>query len=323
MPVPVTGVKGLGPRQCRPLHSLILPARSVSFAPEDALGRLYLRGPGEGGPMAGSSRRWWAAGWREAGPASGNIRVPAGNLLKLRLAAGVDRRALMRLDPTHIQAFAVRESASSEALLSCLDHFPHLSLLDLWAAPVGDEIMPVLSRLTQLRELNLWGTRVSEQGLAPLAHRPGLRRLILPGAVGDAGIGHVAEMAYLRELECSGAPVTDLGVGLLSSLPHLTRLSLWGTRVTDAGLWQLGNFASLQDLDLGGTAVTDAGLAALAGLPLRRLSLRDTLVTPAGLRSLRAVLARTEVEPGPGPDRCPGWRPPVTARPGTAAALRS
>lgn len=324
MPVPVTGLKSLGPRQCRPLRSLVLPARAVWFPPEGALGRLFLLGPSGGCcSMSACSRRWWAAGWREAGPASGRILVPAGNLLKLLLAAGVEPRALRQVAPAQIEAFAVRDGGSSEALLSCLDRFPHLRQLDFWTAPVGDEVMPAVARLEDLQELNLWGTRVGAHGLALLALRPGLRRLILPGAVGDLAMGHVAALLQLRELDCAGTAITDAGLRALSRLPSLTRLSLWGTRVTDAGLWHLAHFPSLRDLDLGGTAVTDGGLAALASLPLRSLSLRDTLVTPAGLRSLRAALAGTEVAPGPGPDRCPGWRPPVTMRPGTIGALRT
>ncbi|HEX9314256.1 MAG TPA: hypothetical protein VGA71_02445, partial [Actinomycetota bacterium] len=116
----------------------------------------------------------------------------------------------------------------------------------------------------------------------------------------------------LRELILSGSRVTDAGLASLGGARSLRRLSLWDTRVTDAGPAHLHELPFLTELDLGATAITDQGLAQLAALPLRRLALRDSLVSLEGLRALREALPRCRVEPEES-EGCP-WRPPTVGR---------
>jgi hypothetical protein len=122
----------------------------------------------------------------------------------------------------------------------------------------------------------------------------------------------LGELDGLRELDLSGSQVTDAGLGFLAGAQSLMALTLWDTHVTDAGLHHLQELPSLVELDLGATAITDQGLAELAVLPLRWLSLRDTLVSVEGLRALREALPGCRVEPAE-TQGCT-WRPPTAGK---------
>ncbi len=127
-----------------------------------------------------------------------------------------------------------------------------------------------------------------DSGLHALNPLGGLRSLTVPRQIGDAAMPFLSELDGLRELILSGSRVTDAGPAHLHELPFLT------------------------ELDLGATAITDQGLAQLAALPLRRLALRDSLVSLEGLRALREALPRCRVEPEES-EGCP-WRPPTVGR---------
>ncbi len=276
---------------------------------------LYLRGPGQRA-VSGRACRGWGAGWREVGEARGPVAVPAGNQVKLRARSlgWADAGPLDSLGPRDLQALTLGETAS-EPVLASLGHLTGLELLDLWAAPVGDEAMGYVARLPGLKVLDLWGTRVSDAGLRALAQLEGLRRLTVPGRqTGDAVMPCLADLGGLRELNLSGSSVTDAGLALLTKAHSLVRLSLWETRVTDAGLRHLHHLHSLEELDLGATAVTDQALAHLRRLPLRWVSLQDTLVSPEGLRGLRSALPGCRIEPAD-VDGCRAWRPLAPGRP--------
>jgi hypothetical protein len=241
--------------------------------------------------------------------------VPAGNQLKLEAwQPWPDPAALERLGPLDLQALILGGRAASEAVLASLGHLSGLELLDLWRGRVGDDGMPFLTRLPRLRVLDLWGTGVTDAGLQALSPLGGLRHLTVPRRTSDAAMACLGELDGLRELDLSGSSVTDAGLGLLAGAgaQSLMALTLWGTSVTDAGLDHLVELPSLVELDLGATAITDQGLAELALLPLRWLSLRDSLVTVEGLRALREALPGCRVEPS----QTQGciWRPPTAGK---------
>jgi hypothetical protein len=239
--------------------------------------------------------------------------VPAGTQVKLRaLDPWPDPAALERLGPLDLQGLILAGQAASEAVLGSLGHLSGLEQLDLWTAPLRDEAIPFVARLSRLRCLSLWGTRVTDAGLQALSPLGGLRHVTVPRQIGDAAMPFLAELDGLRELTLAGSCVTDTGLGLLGGAQSLMRLSLWDTRVTDAGLRHLRELPSLVELDLGATAVSDQGLGELAVLRLRKLSLRDSLVSLEGLEVLRDALPWCRVEPA-GSDGCT-WRPPAAGR---------
>jgi hypothetical protein len=302
---------------CRPVRTLLLPRRELLFPDHQSVGTVHLRGPGERGSLARGSRRRWSAGWRDAGEARGLVPVPAANQVKLRVRteACVDPGVLRRLAPGDVQALSLAGAGGCKPWVTSLSHLEGLEILDLWAASAGDEAMRFVSRLSELRVLDLWGTRVSDAGLATLASLPGLRRLTVPGRhIGDAGMPCLADLGSLRELDLSGSSVTDAGLAFLTRAHSLVRLSLWGTHVTDEGLRHLHRLTSLAEIELGATSVTDAGLVHLLHLPLRHVALGDSLVSPQGLRMLRAALRGCRVEPAEGAEHCQRWRPPELRR---------
>jgi len=273
---------------------------------------LSVRGPGRRRTWS-RQRHGWGGGWREFVEARGLVRIPAGTQVKLRaMAPWPDPDALERLGPLDLQGLVLGGLAASEATLASLRHLTSLEHLDLWTAPIGDEAMPFIARLSHVKVLSLWGTRVTDAGLHALNPLGGLRSLTVPRQIGDAAMPFLAELDGLRELILSGSRVTDAGLASLGGARSLRRLSLWDTRVTDAGLAQLQELPFLVELDLGATAITDQGLAELAALPLRRLALRDSLVSLEGLRALREALPRCRVEPEDS-EGCP-WRPPTAGR---------
>lgn len=296
-----------GEGRCRPLVAAARPHRTVLFAEGHCLGTALLRGPvGVDGARAGRlpasalrrcSPRWWDDGWRDVGPAQGQVLVPGGCVLGVRLAPGAEPRALLDLLPGDLQRLSVRHRA--DGVLPLLGDLAGLTALDLWGTEVGDEVMFWVAGWGGLESLDLWGTRVGPAGLGRLSCLAKLRRLSAPGpSWGDSAIAALGRFPGLHVLELAGTTVGDRGIERLSGVPQLTRLSLWGTRITDRALPLLGKFPRLAALDLGDTSVTDAGIDALAALPrLRWVSLEGTLVTRTGLADLRAARRDCAVEP--------------------------
>lgn len=83
--------------------------------------------------------------------------------------------------------------------------------------------------------------------------------------------------------------VTDDDLRYVEDLKTLEWFGLATCRdVTDAGLAHLAGLTNLRQLYLANTAVTDEGLVHLKALPLQRVDLFDTRVTPAGVERLKA-----------------------------------
>jgi len=307
------------PARCRPMAGSVLPHRQVEFGTGDLRGLAYVRGPRGGSGMAGASRRWWDAGWRVLGRTAGRLTVPAGNQLKVQLWEMPDLPSLPWLEEAGVQVLSLAGAGSAVGVLPHLRRLDGLQTLDLWSAPVDDDLLGDVGDcpwMEPLEGLNLWGTRVSDAGLTALACRTQLRRLHVPGRrTGDAAMPCLASMTSLRELDLAGSSVTDRGLAELAGAPNLARLSLWGTAVSDDGLAWLATFPRLTDVDLGSTVVSDEGLHRLCLPRLKRISLLDSLVSPAGLQRLRGELPSCEIDP---PHREAGWAgqtpPPPPAR---------
>ncbi|HEU5022364.1 MAG TPA: hypothetical protein VFT60_10745, partial [Bryobacteraceae bacterium] len=88
--------------------------------------------------------------------------------------------------------------------------------------------------------------------------------------VGDKDFGQLTTWTNLRQLRCSQCSISKLNLSM---------------------------FPKLQDLDLSFNPFTDEGMAGLAGLKdLRRLLLRDTLVTDEGLKYLKDLTNLEELD---------------------------
>ncbi len=82
---------------------------------------------------------------------------------------------------------------------------------------------------------------------------------------------------------------TDDDLEVLLDAPFEFGLDLSGTRVTGQGLGHLRRLNSLVALDLDGQLVTDDDLRHLRGTKLRKLSLKNTNVSNAGVAELREL----------------------------------
>lgn len=98
----------------------------------------------------------------------------------------------------------------------------------------------------------------------------------------------------MLEVDLSGTSFADDAFVSLSDLPDLHYLDMGNTQISDASLSHL----NLKRLFLRGTMVTDAGLAHLKGVSsLQRLLLTNTRVTDDGVSELQRALPGLDVHP--------------------------
>jgi hypothetical protein len=162
--------------------------------------------------------------------------------------------------------------------LEHLRRLPELTRLDI-DAPVTDDDLRHIARLTTLRHLRITSSQITDVGLAQLAPLSNLEVLVLDGAA-----------------------ITGKGLESLKQFSELTTLELPRcNKFTDAGLGHAAHFPRLETLELCGHSITDEGVEHLAGLPkLRRLTLHDTGVSGVGIIELadQMPLLRFEVWQG-------------------------
>jgi Leucine-rich repeat (LRR) protein len=184
-----------------------------------------------------------------------------------------------------------RHTELSAEQFSSLRNTRRLQALYLIDMTLGDEAVPTLSELKELRTLDLSGTRVTDAGLAKLPL--GLTGLILKNtAITNAGLEAVGSLTALEELDLTGAGVDDAGLKRLNQ--KFRRLILDKTNVTDAGLMHL-DVTRLEVLSLPNLKLSDTFVARLGDAPeLRQLNLENTGVTDAGLECL-AKLNRLQI----------------------------
>jgi hypothetical protein len=158
-----------------------------------------------------------------------------------------------------------------------LAHLPRptkLLTLNLRGAPVTDEGMAFVGRLTALKDLDLGDTRITDRGMAHLRGLTQLDVLCLDGNdITDQGLIHLKRLANLEGLWLKRTRITDDGLVNLVGLKKLYVLRLNDTAITDRGLRHFDSMPSLVGLDLRGTRVTQAGIAELKGrLPRLRVT---------------------------------------------------
>lgn len=147
-----------------------------------------------------------------------------------------------------------------------------------------------LRRLTQLESLHrlvLDGVGVRDRDLSAIGSLP-LRHLDLSRNP-VVRLGELGPLVELESLVLRSTGVGEATAGDLVALRGLRSLTLTRAPANDALLARIGELATLEELDLAGTLVTDDGAAALARLPLRRLDLSATFISPTGLRSVCAI----------------------------------
>lgn len=172
-----------------------------------------------------------------------------------------------------------------------LPRFTRLEELELSGAPVTDESIPEIGKLTGLTRLSLSHTDFSSAGLEPLKSLTRLESLDLTSNdIDDKGLGSLSALTALTELRLGYGRYTDKGLEALKPLVNLEVLEVNRTRVSDKGLPVLLSFGKLRLLNLNYTQVTDEGLKTLAQLPsLIELSLDTGVITDKGVETLAAM----------------------------------
>lgn len=218
----------------------------------------------------------------------------------------------LQIDSTHgvlgNRKLALSGTRSTDEALIRLRSATGLTGLEL-PSRIGDNGLPHLYNLGQLRFLVLSKTQTSSEGLGKLlSHLSRLEELDLTGCLNltDIGLAGVEFSLSLREITLDDTAAGPRTLAVLKRLKHLELLSLVGCRsVTDDALIELiGSqenptpaLESLRFLRLGGTSITDQGLPA-PRTTLKRLEgldLQDTQVTTPHVQALRKALPRCTI----------------------------
>jgi hypothetical protein len=158
--------------------------------------------------------------------------------------------------------------------------------------------MPVAKRATQI---NFHGRNLTDVGLESLAGWPNLTAINYGHTRATwAGLDKLRGLK-LKKLLFGNSPAGDAALAHLPLFPDLEHVDLEHTAVTDAGMAYLTRLPKLDGLVLSRNGITDAGLRALqkCGPALQRLYVRDTKVTPAGLREFHEARPDVALDPKP------------------------
>jgi Leucine-rich repeat (LRR) protein len=274
--------------------------RVLRFPAERSLGSLMVRPARPEEPI--DAQLYWVRdqGWEVLGPARGDVAVPAGSQVFLRIHAAQawrDLSPLAKLGPDDLYSLALQGSYGSGPKPGdlCMAHLAHLTglhSLDLKQTSITGAGMKHVVGMKNLRQLAVPGG-MDDQGMACIGQVTSLRSLYFKeNRVTNAGLAHLTQLHALEELELGGQQINNDGLVYLGELPQLRYLILWGKGFTDAGLARLQNVPKLEILNLGVLEqITDAGLARLSDIPqLKDLDLYHcTNITNAGLVPLKKL----------------------------------
>ncbi len=199
----------------RGLQSLLsLQDRIVRFPADRSMGTLYLRALRDGREK-----------YQEWGEARGNVVVPPGRGLRLKVSAEASKDltplAFLKGDDLQELALTDRPNLGENALVP-LRGLSALEILDLSCTRISERDLVHLRELTALKWLDLSGTDVSDTGLIHLRGLTALEWLDLSATwVYETGLVHLRELTALERLDLSGAYFTETAVqNLKYALPN-------------------------------------------------------------------------------------------------------
>jgi hypothetical protein len=169
-----------------------------------------------------------------------------------------------------------------------------VGLVNVGPTNAAVELAAQLPTVTELEVVALPYNEFDDRGLGHIAGMAPLKQLqVVSPRITDRGAAGLAALISLEELAID-APLTDAAVSSFAALTELRLLDLYGTRVTGQGLADLAPLTNLEFLCLDRTRVGDAGLESISQLiSLRTLLLRQTPVSDAGMSNL-ALLPNLE-----------------------------
>lgn len=179
-------------------------ARTLAFPSGEGLGMLWSRE--QGAPLN--------ARWKQIGPATGKIAVPAGQELMLQVRCEMipDLSLFSRFGSDEFHTLDLLETKIQDSHLTHLRHFSGLISLNLSRTEITDVGLAHLSGLTGLLVLTLYGTKVADAGLANLKDLLNLQTLwVNRTGVTDAGLAHLKELKSLKEIYVADTAITEAG----------------------------------------------------------------------------------------------------------------
>ncbi len=218
------------------------------------------------------------------------------------------------------EAFALQIPRNADCSTLDLKQFRGLTSISLAGANVTESMLKSMSKKTALRYVDLSHTSIDDSNVKHFFSRRVLTKLSLAGTqltikgINEAIAGCPSFALDLGELDLDdeamsqiklknqrglilrGNPITDKSLEPLKSLQYL---DLSDTKCTGSALEHLTQVLSMK---LDGTTVDDSVIAKLliANTVLKRLSIRNTLVTDATLKALAQHVSLTGLEIGDG-----------------------
>ncbi len=222
---------------------------------------------------------FWINGaeWQFLSRAIGDVEVPAGKRVQLRVSMSLYRQ------PKKLSAL---EKIGKDDLYSVIMQ----AGLNAGEKPTN-LCVKYISHLTSLRELNLSGASVNSQGLKFITGMQQLEELYAPKFVYEDGMKELVKLSNLKRLHFTESRISDEDLKYLRELRLLQELSLNSTKVTDEGLKYLADCPNLYYLYIWGD-FTDEGLknlTSLAALKIIRAHSNDNKISDEGLRYVSQI----------------------------------
>jgi Leucine-rich repeat (LRR) protein len=271
-------------------------SRIVHFPKDRAVGRLKIR---DAGPNNTIQSMLQILGWNLLDQAQGEIKVPAGKVLRLEIYEDVtDFSFLELLKPDDLQALRMHGDNVADEELVHLKNLTGLQALDLSSTLIQGDGLVHLSNLKSLRNLKFFNAQISDDSLEHLSALKSLTNLsLMYTQIDGSGLSHLKNLTSLVSLDISVTSITDDSLVHLADMTYLKKLLLYDTDIGNEGLSHLKSLHSLEELILGNlettgkhSPITDEGLIHLKDLDsLKELWLVKTQITDAGLAHLSSL----------------------------------
>ncbi len=314
----------------RPTVANPLSAERVVHFPEDnSIGRCFLVEP-QSQPLWSKVLVWPKT---HAGPAAGDVNVPAGKMLRLDVwdAGPRAHNALARLGPNDVQILNFYQcKKADDRMLSAASRLTGLKVLflgqgrftlkglkhltafrELRALQLpGDvpvELLELIRKLTALRYLSIGGPELTDAKMAKVGQLLWLTQLSLGGHERSEGLRHIAKLKSLRYLGLAFVrnPDLDRHLAYIADLTELEEIDLEDSMIGDAGFQHLKRMIKLKKLDIGNRycpvsyKITDAGMVHLNDLKsLEEFKLPSAGITDIGLAQLAGLNALKKLNVG-------------------------
>ena len=157
---------------------------------------------------------------------------------------------------------------------------------------ITDDGIKELVGFKNLTVLNLSCTKVTGAAFKSVAELPNLEALYLAynQRITGAGLGELAKLKKLRQLDLGVTATNDAGMKELAKLEGLTRLSLYSTKITDTGMAELTGLKGLVWLNMDSAPVGDSAMKIVGqNKDLHTLNLFQVKITDAGVKELAGL----------------------------------